>query len=281
MIFHDEDRLNALFGRLLDVGREIGQPHVISRLFQRRLHARRTGGRIQRTRQEDYCMKAWHKKTYIKQYNKQGAALRTETSTHDVREFGCKKALRQLPYLLHCMENCNKRLLRWQDTIDRTTVRSRFVEKLGQPTVCDNGRRVPGLHLHNPRLYLLLAAVLQFSHVIDGFTTAELRTYLRNRFGLSPDDYTAAQIRYDLLKLRTKGLVRKLSRHNRYVLTPKGIAEGSAILKFNTCLNGVAADDVSAPVPVRSPQTEIQKRLRHVRRAIQQLLDTVGLTTPA
>ena len=32
LIFHEEDRLNALFGRLLDRGRQIGQPHVISRL---------------------------------------------------------------------------------------------------------------------------------------------------------------------------------------------------------------------------------------------------------
>lgn len=111
LIFHKEDQLNALFGRLLDRGRQIGQPHVIARLFQRkRIHANRTGGRMQRTRQEDYVLKAWHKKTYIKQYNKQGTGPRTETTTHDVREFGIKKALHHLPYLLHCMENCNKRL---------------------------------------------------------------------------------------------------------------------------------------------------------------------------
>jgi hypothetical protein len=82
LLFSWSDRLNALVARLLDSGRAIGQPHVISRLFQRRLHAHRTGGRMQRTQQEDYCLKAWHKKTYIKQYNKQGVGLRTETSTH-------------------------------------------------------------------------------------------------------------------------------------------------------------------------------------------------------
>jgi hypothetical protein len=145
LLFSCSDRLNALFARLLDSGQAIGQPHVISRLFQRRLHAHRTGGRMQRTQQEDYCLKAWHKKTYIKQYNKQGVGLRTETSTHDVREFGIKKKLSNLPYLLHCMDNCNKRLLTWQDTIDQTTVSARFVEKPGQPTVRENGQRVPGL----------------------------------------------------------------------------------------------------------------------------------------
>ncbi len=240
LIFRDGDRLNALFGRLLDRGRSIGQPHVISRLFQRkRIHANRTGGRLQRTEQQDYCMKAWHKKTYIKQYNKQDAGLRTETSTHDVREFGIKKGLHHLPYLLHCMDNCNKRLLRWQDTIDRTTISSGFVEKLGQPTVREDGQRVAGLQLHNPRLYLVLAAVLQFSPVITGFRSRELRSYLQRRFGLSPDEYTASQLRYDLLKLRGKGWIGKLKRKTLYVLTPKGISEGTALLKLNECLNGV------------------------------------------
>ena len=79
-----------------------------------------------------------------------------------MREFGIKKKLSNLPYLLQCMDNCNKRLLTWEDTIDQTTVSARFVEKLGQPTVRENGRRVPGLKLHDPRLYQGLAAVLQF-----------------------------------------------------------------------------------------------------------------------
>lgn len=277
LIFSSQDRLNSLFARLLDSGRAIGQPHVIARLFQRRLQAKRTGGRMQRTRQEDYCLKAWHKKTYIKQYNKQGFGLRTETSTHDVREFGLKKNLWNLPHLLHCMDNCNKRLLRWQDTIDQTTVSSRFLEKLGQPTVPENGRRVPGLKLDNPRLYLVLSAVLQFAHLITGFRSKELRTYLQGRFGLSPDDYTAAQLRYDLLKLRGKGLVRKLSGSARYVLTAKGITQGTALLKLNECLNGSIGETLPGPRTVPSPQTELQKGYRRVRAALQSLLGIVGL----
>ena len=278
LIFRDSDRLNALFGRLLDLGRAIGQPHVIARLFQRkRLQAKRTGGRMQRTRQEDYVLKAWHKKTYIKQYNKQGVGLRTETSTHDVREFGIKKAIHHLPYLLHCMANCNNRLLRWQDTIDRTTVSSRFLEKLGQPTVRENGQRVPGLNLHNPRTYLILAAVMQFSHVITGFRNHELREYLGRRFGLSPDEYTAAQLRYDLLKLRAKGWIRKLDGKTQYVLTPKGVTQATALAKLNECLNGILGNPHLARQTVSSPQPELQKHYRKVRSSLEKLLIALGL----
>jgi hypothetical protein len=277
LIFSSADRLNALFGRLLDRGRAIGQPHVISRLFQRQVQARRTGGRLYRTTQEDYCLKAWHKKTYIKQYNKQGAGLRTETCTHDVREFGTGRALANLPYLLRCMDHCNQRLLRWQDTIDQTTVSADFVEKLGQPTVPEQGQRMPGIHLHNLRLTLVLAAVLQFAHVITGFRNRELRSYVYRRFGLSPDDYTAAQLRYDLLKLQAKGWIRKLDGTTRYVLTPKGMVQGTAIIKLKECLNGTLGEPLEEPPEVGSPQTPLQKNFRQVRRSIQELLETVGL----
>jgi hypothetical protein len=278
LIFRDSARLNALFGRLLDVGRAIGQPHVISRLFQRRLHANRTGGRMYRTWQEDYCLKAWHKKTYIKQYNKQGAGLRTETCAHDVREFGTNKALKNLSYLLHCMDLCNQRLLRWQDTIDETTVASGFIEKLGQPTVPEKGQRVAGIRLDSRRLTWVMAAVLQFAHVITGFRSRELRTYLQNRFGLSPDEYTAAQLRYDLVKLRAKGWITKLKKTTRYVLTTQGTTEATALYKLKECLNGIVAEPLAEPPKVGWPQTSLQKEFRNVRKALQALLQAQGLS---
>jgi hypothetical protein len=284
-IFRSADRLNAYFGRLLDLGRSIGQPHVIARLFQRRVHARRTGGRLYRVSQEDYCLKAWHKKTYLKQYNKQGLGLRTETCTNDVREFGTKKALANLAYLLQCMDHCNQRLLRWQDTIDQTTVSTGFVEKLGQPTFPAKGPRVPGLRLDSLRLTRVLAAVLQFAHLINGFTNRELRRYLHRRFGLSPDEYTATQLRYDLLKLRAKGMIRKLEGQSRYILTPKGLTEGTAMVKLKECLNGTVGEPVTAPAEateVESGDTivlleQVQNHYRQVRRSLADLLDCVGL----
>ena len=280
LIFRDPDRLNALFGRLLERGREIGQPHVIARLFQRkRVHAPRTGGRMQRTREEDYVLKAWHKRTNLKQYNKQGVGLRTETTTYDVREFGISKALHQLPYLLHCMAHCNQRLLRWQDTIDQTTVASRYLEKLGQPTVRENGQRVPGLNVHRPRFYLVLAAVFQFAHLIAGFRNSDLRHYLQRRFGLSPDEYTAAQLRYDLLKLQAKGWIRKLEGKTVYVLTPKGMCQVTALFKLNQCLNGVLGTPPSPAPHVSSPQSQLQKAYRSVRKELQNVLDALGLAS--
>ena len=151
------------------------------------------------------------------------------------------------------------------------------MEKLGQPTVRENGQRVPGIHLHNPRLYLVLAAVLQFSHVITGFRNRELRTYLQRRFGLSPDEYTAAQLRYDLLKLRGKGWIRKLKGTARYVLTPQGMTQGTALAKLNECLNGTLGHPPTPQPQVDSPQSELQKRFRQVKSSLDKLLEAAGM----
>jgi hypothetical protein len=105
-----------------------------------------------------------------------------------------------------------------------------------------------------------------------------LRTYLQNRFGLSPDEYTAAQLRYDLVKLRAKGWISKLERSTRYVLTPKGMTQGTAICKLKECLNGTIAEPLAEPPKLSSPQAPLQKEFRNVRKALRQLLEAQGLS---
>jgi hypothetical protein len=90
-------------------------------------------------------------------------------------------------------------------------------------------------------------------------------------------DYTAAQLRYDLMKLSGKGLIRRLDGMTRYVITPKGMVQGTAIIKLTECLNGTIGESESSSPKVASPQTELQKGYRRVRSALEQLLEHVGL----
>ena len=63
----------------------------------------------------------------------------------------------------------------------------------------------------------------------------------------------------------------------RYVITPKGMVQGTAIMKLAEWLNGTIGDAQSSSPKVASPQTELQKGYRRVRSALQQLLEHVGL----
>jgi hypothetical protein len=80
-----------------------------------------------------------------------------------------------------------------------------------------------------------------------------------------------------LLKLRGKGWIRKLAGKTRYVLTPQGMTQGTAIAKFNECLNGTLCQPSTPQPQVASPQSDLQKHHRQVRRSIEQLLEAVGM----
>jgi hypothetical protein len=82
----------------------------------------------------------------------------------------------------------------------------------------------PGLRLDHPRQLALMHALVRFAHVAAGnsFTTAELHPHVAKALGCAPESYTLASLRYDLSKLRAKGLVTKLPNSRRYQLLPQG-----------------------------------------------------------
>jgi hypothetical protein len=55
-------------------------------------------------------------------------------------------------------------------------------------------------------------ALVRFAHIAAGntFTTAEIHPAVIEALGCAPEGYTLASLRYDLSKLRAKGLVAKL-----------------------------------------------------------------------
>ena len=90
-------------------------------------------------------------------------------------------------------------------------------------------------------------------------------------------EYTAAQLRYDLLKLRAKGWIKKLDRKTQYVLTPQGVTQATALAKLNECLNGMLGNPHLGRETVSSPQPELQKHYRKVRSSLDKLLVALGL----
>ena len=104
------------------------------------------------------------------------------------------------------------------------------MRKLAQPTITPAGKRIPGLKLDNPRQLALMHALVRFAHIAaaNSFTTAELHPTVVDALGSAPDRYTLASLRYDLSKLRAKGLVEKLPHSRRYQLLPKAIRSASS-----------------------------------------------------
>jgi hypothetical protein len=77
-------------------------------------------------------------------------------------------------------------------------------------------------------------ALVRFAHIAAGntFTTAEIHPAVLEALGCAPEWYTLASLRYDLSKLRAKGLVAKLPNSPRYQLLPQGYSICLGFLKL-------------------------------------------------
>ena len=227
LIFHRRAALDALGARLLDANRTIGQPTKITTIFGRQVTRRYRG--LRQTVIEDLdlpnpVIRSYHRDGSIKQYVRDHLLLRTEAVTNNVTDYGLPKAVAQLPPLRRTMAAITDRYLDVQQDILETFVDLGQLHQLAQPTRLPNGRRIPGLKLDHPRQLALMHALVRFAHIAAGdtFTTRDLHLSTAAALDAAPDPYRLASLRYDLLKLRAKGLVTKVPHSRRYRLRPQG-----------------------------------------------------------
>ena len=83
------------------------------------------------------------------------------------------------------------------------------LESVVLPTIHD-GQRAPGLRFGDPRTMALLGSIAAFAHVIGGLTNRSLRAQMAVHW---QPDYTSAQASYDLRRLRLKGFIERIDRH--------------------------------------------------------------------
>src|SRR5262250_3128917 len=103
----------VFFEEVIRENLDIGRPTQVSLVFDRRL-TRRTPGKFRTRVITDGVVPSLHidyKKTRIKQYHKEGEALRTETTINNTRDFYIGKSLRNLPALRKIGFQPNRRLL--------------------------------------------------------------------------------------------------------------------------------------------------------------------------
>jgi len=149
---------------------------------------------------------------FLKQYVRDHCLLRTEPATNNVTDYGVGKAVENLPLLREKLHPLIDRYLEVQQDILETFVDCGQLRKLTQPTVLPNGKRVPGLKLDHPRQLALMRSLVRFCYLAAGgpFTTTELHSHVLQTLEVSAADYKLGSLRYDLWKLRAKGLMEKI-----------------------------------------------------------------------
>jgi hypothetical protein len=222
-----------LAGRLFfeEVVREnvdLGRPDRVSAVFERRIvrrGERPTPGRFRTRIFTDGVVPSLHveyKSSRIKQYHKEGVALRTETTINDARDFGIGKRLHNLPALREVGFSANRRLLAVQRISHDPITGDRVFEQVAKPLV-SNGQRVAALRVGDPRVHALVAALVVFRLLPNGFTNRDLRLHVAQLLGRPLEAVTAGQMTYDLRRLRLHGLIERVPGTHRYRPTDLGL----------------------------------------------------------
>ncbi len=220
----------VFFEQVIRDNLDIGRPDQVSLVFDRRLvrtGPRATPGRFRTRVITDGVTPSLHvddKHATIKQYHKEGKALRTETTINNTRDFNIGKRLVNLPALRRVGFTANRRLLDVQTISHDPTDGHTAFAAITDPIITDTGRRVAGMRFTDCRVQALLSGILVFRLLPHGFTNRDLREHLAPLLGRDPSTITSGQMSYDLRRLRLHGLIERIPRTHRYQLTPPASA---------------------------------------------------------
>jgi hypothetical protein len=230
VIFKSPRFCTNLFERLLVKFTRIGWPDSISQIFTQRPR-RPESKRTWRLYDDNACVKNWFRKNSIKQYNKTGYLIRTETTINNPKALGLKKPVAYLQAYLWFGHSCNNRLMNCCADVDITSIPESEPELFSKPVPDHKGRKITAPDLRNDRQLSLFKELLKAKYSVFGFRTADLLPALRDYFSNS------ARIRYELRKLIVRGVVEKKKNHNFYVVTQNGLkwlwVAISSITKFS------------------------------------------------
>jgi hypothetical protein len=248
---------------------DVGRPDRVSLIFDRRIfngRRHRTHSRFRTrvlTTGVTPSIHVEYKHSKIKQYHKEGVALRTETTINDTRDFGVGRRLHNLPELRQIGFTANRRLLDVQRISHDPIIATEAFAEITQPTIVD-GQRAPAMRFGDPRVHALLAAIVVFHLLPAGFANRDLRAHLAPLLGLDPDSMTAGRMTYDLRRLRLHGLIERIPHTHRYRVTDQGLRTAWLFTRtYNRVLRPGLADlhDPASTGPLRATFNQLDKHL--------------------
>jgi hypothetical protein len=199
-------------------------------------------------RVEGIRLKHEYKANSVKVYDKQGSVLRVETTINNPRDFKVyrrkegersgplswqrmRKGVADLHRRAQISQASNERYLDALASIKTDRPVGEVVEAICRPARW-KGQRVRAVHPWSAEDSALLAIVSRGEFAINGFRNRDIVGQLFP--GKHPDlakRRLSARVTYRLRLLRAHGLIRRIPRTFRYVLTPKGREITTAIIQ--------------------------------------------------
>jgi hypothetical protein len=265
IVFDAPRHARSFFEALVADNLDIGRPDTIEIVFGRQIRTgpkRATPGVFKTkvvTRGVDVTVNAFYRHSRIKQYLKDGRALRIETVINSPTDLRVGRRLHHLDELQDKARAINNRLLDTERVGQGCVLASPAFARVAHPTI-EEGRRAPALRFGDPRVMALAGALATCVHAVTGLSNRSLRALMT---GLLSAPYSIGQASYDLRRLRLKGLIVRQPHSNTYTLTTDGLRFAIFYTKLhNRVLTPLlAADQPPAPPPLRQALRTIDQHI--------------------
>jgi hypothetical protein len=274
LVFDDPRRARGFFEALVADNVGIGRPEQVAVVFARQV--RKTTKEPFRARVfspgTEVKMDFAYKHSRVKQYLKEGRALRIETVINKPADIGILARLEHLPELVDKAHQVNDRLLMIERAGQGCAIGSALFERIHQPYIRE-GQRTGAFRFGDSRAMALAGALCCVVHAVTGFTNHSLRGLVA---GLLGTDYTTNQMTYDLRRLRLHGLIERIPRTHTYRLTPEGLRVAVFYTKLHRRLLGPLLDADKPPAPI-----DVRRALATIDRTITDYVTNARLGTAA
>jgi hypothetical protein len=274
IVFAQPRHARAFFEALVTDNLDLGRPDTIEIVFGRRIingRQRATRGTFKTkviTRGTEVTINAFYRHSRIKQYLKDGRALRIETVINSPTDLRIGRRLACLSELQDAGRAINNRLLDTERAGQGCVLANPVFERIARPTVDAAGRRATAMRFGDSRVQALASALCVTVGAVTGITNRSLRALMT---GLLAAPYSMTQASYDLARLARNGLITRRPHANTYDLTPDGLAFAIFYTKVHDRVLGplFAAGQPQAPpqlsAALRTIEHHIDQRLAQAR----------------
>lgn len=254
------------FEEMIRENLDIGRPSHVQLIFNRRV-TKKTPSRFRTRVITEGVTPSLHidyKGCHVKQYHKEGKALRTETTINNPRDFGIGKSLVNLPALRQIGFAANRRLLDVQTLTHDAILGEDEFNTIDKPVVVEN-QRISALRFGDPRTQALLSALVLFLHLPRDFALRDLREHVAPLLGLLPSDLSQSRMSYDLRRLRLHGIIERVKGKHRYRLTSFGLR---AAIFLTRVYNRVLRPGLSMLAPGSHATSPLRKHVEKLQRVV-------------
>lgn len=211
------------FEEIIRENLDLGRPENMQLIFDRRITKRTPGKFRSRVVRHNVIpsLRIDYKTNGIKQYFKEGRALRTELTVHNPYDFRAGRRLENLTALRERGFATTRRLLDVQKTSQDFAMSEELFREVTGPR-CVDGQRASALKFGDPVVFALFSVLILFRLLPCGFRSRDLREHIAALLGNDPSQWTQGRLTYQLRRLRPHGLIERVDKSHSYNVTERG-----------------------------------------------------------